>query len=300
MRWRPLDWTADPPGVSSARHLRAFQTLVLAHFSVQNWGWALRPVPSPYTFPTWGITAAAVFLTLLCVASLLGRGRWLCVLAWPVVAWEVAWLFPVTANHTFLGLVVLGLCSLLDPERPEEEALLLQSLRWLAVLVFFWAGAQKLLNGLYLRGEFLTWMVAQGIERWADVFGWMIPEAELARLQSIPRFMKGGGPYRVDSALFVLAANAVWIGEIAIAVGLLFRRTRQWAALAAIALVFVIQSAPREFLFAVLYTNLVLLSVRGEWNRRLLPVFVAFYVLVFAARLGAIPAGFLVKADGAL
>jgi hypothetical protein len=299
MRAAPLDWTADPPGVSAARHLAAFRVLLLAHFAVQSWAWVVVPTPVPVTFPPLAIRAVAVVLSALCLAALLGRGRLACLLAAPLVAWEVVWLFPLTANHTFLGLVLVALCGLLDPERPEDEALLIQSLRWLAVLVFFWAGVQKALHGLYFRGEFLAWMVGQGATRWGDIFGWIVPADELERLRSYPRYLAGAGPYRVDSLAFRLVANGVWLGEIGLAVGMLFRRTREVAALGAIALVFLIQLAPREFMFALLYTNLLLLFVRGEWNRRLLPVFLAVYLYMLAVLMGA-PGGFLLKAGEVL
>lgn len=295
----PLDWTADSPGVSSARHLAAFRVLLLAHFAVQSWVWALKPPPVPVTFPPALIHGAAALLTLLCLASLLGRGRLACVLALPVVLWEIAWIFPLTANHNFLGFVLVGFCAYLDPRQPEEEALLIQSLRWVAVLIFLWAGLQKALHGLYFRGEFLTWMVAHGVDRWADIFGWLMPAEELQRVRHYPRYMAFSGPYRVDSLPFLVVANGVWLGEIALGAGMLFRRTREIAALAAVALVFLIQLAPREFMFALLYTNLLLLFVRGEWNRRLLPVFLLAYAYLLAVLMGA-PGGFLLKAEGGL
>lgn len=311
VRGGPLDWTADPPGQGSAAHLHAFRVLLLAHIAVQSFTWALRPTPPPVTFPPVAIYGAAIVLTLLCVGALLANSRLvgagarfpsdrlLCAVALPVALWQVAWLFPLGANHSYLIVVLLGLCASLDTERAEEEALLLQSLRWVAVLIFVWAGVQKALNGLYFRGEFLAWMIGQGVERWGDVFGWMLPAEELQRLRSLPRYLAGAGPYRVDSLPFVLAANGVWLGEILLGLGMLFRRTRELAAFGGIALVFLIQLAPREFMFAFLYTNLLLLFVRGEPNRRLLPVFLAAYAYLLAVLLGA-PGRFLLKAGGML
>ena len=62
---------------------------------------------------------------------------------------------------------------------------------------------------------------------------------------------------------------------------------------------FTIQLAPREFMFALLYTNLLLLGVRGEWNRRLLPLFIAFYIYLLAVLWGA-PGDFLLNPKGRL
>jgi hypothetical protein len=143
-------------------------------------------------------------------------------------------------------------------------------------------------------------MVAHGTAHWAEVFGWMIPAEELARLAALPRFAPGAGPFRPDASLFVLAANAVWMAEISLSAGMLWRATRVAAALGAIALVFTIQLAPNEWMFALLYAQLLLLFVPGEWNRRLLPAFVAAYGYLLLALAGAPGRGFLVKASGQL
>ena len=292
----PLDWTADPPGTSPGPELRAFRTLLLAHLAVQAWAWFLVPLPEPFPFPPELIGTLAWLLTMLCGLSLGRHGRLATAIAAPVALFFAAWIFPATANHTGLvaGLVVL--CTFLDTEG-DDGTLLLQSLRWVAVIVFFWAGVQKLLHGFYFEGEFLAWMVGQGSERWAAIFGWMIPAEEVARLRTYDRYAFGGGPYRVAAPLFVLASNAVWAAEIGLAGGLLWRRVRTFAALAAIALVVLIQSAPREWMFALLYAQLLLLAVPGHWNRRLLPLFLAAYAYLVLVLLGA-PGGWLLRAGG--
>lgn len=295
-----LDWTADAPGAASERQLRAFRVLVLAHWATQAIAWCVRPPPPSFALPPLPLALVAGGLAALCVLALAGRGRLACQLALPLALALVVRGHPRTANHTFLALVLLGLLALLDPDRDDEGALLIQSLRWLAILVFFWAGVQKALSGLYFRGEFLTWMVANGLDRWPQVFGPLIPQPELERLSSLPRFAAGVGPYRADSWLLVLASNAVWIGEIALALGMLLRRTREAAALGAIALVVLIQLAPREWMFALLYVPLLLLFVRGEWNRRLLPAFLLLYGLLLAALLGAPGGDLLLKAGEVL
>ena len=285
-RW--LEWTADLPGRSSAAHLRAFRSLVLAHVSVQAWAWTLWPLDFPYTFPPAAIASAAAVLSACLVASLLPRlgwGRRACIVATPIVAFQISWVLPATANHGFLSLVLMLLCAVFDPDDHEEEKLLLQGLRWITVLIFFWAGAQKALHGLYFRGEFLSFATAVGGSRWVELFAFAMPAGEIARLQDLPQHV-GAGPFRMNSALMVLLSNAVWVGEIALAIGMLFRRTRELAALLGIGLVFLIQTAPREFMFALLYTNLLLLGVRGEPNRRLLPLFLLAYSLLFAAVAG--------------
>lgn len=280
-------------------HLEAFQILLLAHLTVQAWAWVIVPVPYPYTFPNRAIFVAATLMTVLLVVGGTGRARVACLLATPIVVWEVVWLFPGTPNHVFLTLVLLTLSCFFDLKKSGDSLLLLQTLRWIAVIIFVWAGVQKALHGLYFRGEFLTWMIAQGIDRWAELFGWIISDLELARITALPRYVPGTGPYRVDSWLFVVVSNSIWVGEILLGLAMLHRRTREWAAVGAIALVFLIQMAPREFMFALLYTSLLLLQFRGEPNRRLMPVFLIVYAGMFAALLGA-PFSFLLKAGGGL
>jgi len=294
-----LEWTADPPGVSPAAHVRAFRSLVLAHVAVQSWAWALRPLDFPYTFPGLPIHAGAALLTGLCGLSLFRAGRLACALALPVVLWETAWLLPATANHGFLALVMLFLCALFDPDREGEDALLLQGLRWLAVIVFCWAGLQKALHGLYFGGEFLSWALAVGGARWVEAFAWALPGPELARLEALPQSV-GSGPFRMDSLLLVLVSNAVWIGEVALGAGMLSKRLREAAAVCAIGLVLAIQTAPRELMFALLYTNLLLLFVRGEPDRRLLPLFLAGHALLLAAVAGVPGLELLLKPKGGL
>jgi len=301
----PLAWTADPPGRSPAAHLVAFRTLVLAHWTAQSWAWVADPLPVWAAFPRPAIVASALLFTLLLGLSFWrpsaapgAPGRWACAAGTLLAGWEVAWLLPWTPNHNGLLLAVLGLCAVLDAEDEEEGPLLLQVLRWMTAIVFFYAGLQKAIHGLYFQGEFLSWMVGQGSERWADVFGWVLPGEEVQRLRSYGRFEPGAGPYRGDSLLFVLASNAVWIGEMAIGLAILVRPLRKWAALAAIALTFTIQLAPREFMFALGYTQLLLLSVPGEWNRRLLWPFLLAYAYLLGAALGWVPGALLVKTGG--
>jgi len=52
-------------------------------------------------------------------------------------------------------------------------------------------------------------------------------------------------------------------------------------------------------MFAFVYTNMLLLCVRGDWNRRLRWLFVALYAALIAALLGA-PLGFLIRGSGTI
>jgi len=294
-----LAWTADPPDRSARSHLDAFRTLLLVHCATQSLAWAIEPPPAGLAFPPFLIYGAALLESVLVVAALRGRGRLASQIALPILFAQLVWIFPHAANHTGLVFALLGFCALCDLDDPEEERLLLQCLRWIAALVFVWAGLQKMLHGLYFRGEFLAWLVAQGTDRWSLVFGGLIGGEDLARLSAYAAHPIYSGPYRVASPLFVALSNSVWVMEIALGVGLLIERARHVCGLLAIALVFAIQSAPREFMFAFVYTNMLLLCVRGDWNRRLRWLFVALYAALIAALLGA-PLGFLIRGSGTI
>ena len=298
-----LEWVTEPDADSPPEligsHLEAFQVLLLAHLTVQAWAWFLVPNPHPFTFPSWAILLAAIAMTTCLLVGASRRTRLASLLAAPIVTWQVFWLFPATPNHVFLTLVLITLSCAFDLSKDEEKRLLLQAYRWVAVIIFVWAGLQKALHGLYFQGEFLTWMIAQGADLWADLFGWLISSSEIERLTALPRFIPGTGPYRVDSWIMVLVSNSVWIGEIMLGLAMLNRRTRPFAATGAIGLVFMIQAAPREFMFALLYTSLLLLQFRGEPNRRLMPIFLVIYACMLAALLGA-PFSFLLRAGGTL
>jgi len=294
-----LDWTADSVGQSAGDHLAAFRSLILVHWAVQSWSWMIADISVPIAVGPLGFGVFAVVFTVCFLLSLTRRGLIACRVAAPVAFLIVAGSFPFAANHTYLAAWLLFLFAVLDIGVPDEEGLALRAMRWMAVIIFFWAGVQKFSYGMYFRGEFLAWMIAHAGDRWSDVFGWLLPEAELDRLRGYPRYMIGGGPYRVASLPFLLVANSVWIGEITLAAGMLWRRTREWAALAAIALTLTIQLAPREYMFALLYTQLLLLFVRGSWNRRLFWPFVLVYVYLLSVVFGA-PGDFLLKSSGDL
>jgi len=306
-----FDRIGDAPGTACADHLRAFRALVLAHWATQAWAWWWAPPELEIAIGSLGFALSAVVLTACTGVALVscgsyGKGaagrrvnRFSSSIGTVVAACLVAGIAPFTPNHTFLALVCLAVFALLDPETEDEGVLALAALRWLAVIVFFWAGVQKLTYGLYFRGEFLTWMIAHGGPRWAALFSWIVPDAELARLSSYGRYSLEAGPYRANSLLLVLLSNSVWLAEVGLALGMFWQRTRVAAALAAIALTFLIQLAPREFMFALLYAQLLFLFVPGEWNRRLLIPLLALYVYLVAVLMGA-PGELLLRRGGTL
>ena len=217
--------------VSPGSQLRALRFLVLLHAAVQTWAWFIKPIEGMLALPRVGVIAATIILTASCGLALTRYGRLAPLIALPVLFLELYWTFPWTANHTFLAFLCVLLFAVLDTRSEKEGPLLLQSLRWITVVVFFYAGLQKALYGYWFHGEFLSWMIAHGVDSWRAIFGVVAPADEVARLQALQRFEVGAGPYRVDSILFVLFSNAVYIAEMALAVLLLFKRTRAFAAL---------------------------------------------------------------------
>ena len=294
---RILQRVEDPPGQSRGPELRAFRLLLLLHVTVQAWGWVAVPILGVFALPRIGAIAAAILLTACCALSVTRWGRIAAVIALPALLWQHSYLFPGTANHHYLTLGFVLLFALLDPDDAGEGELLGQSLRWVMVVVLFYAGFQKILHGYWFRGEFLAWMISHGLPEWDAAFAWMLPATEVERLNGLSTSGLGSGPYRITYFPFVVFANAVCLLEMALAGMLLLARTRTAAALGSIALVFAIQAAPKELMFALISCQLLLLFVPGNWNRRLLPIFTVVYVYYLAIVLGA-PGEFLLKASG--
>ena len=161
----------------------------------------------------------------------------------------------------------------------------LRSLRWLAVIVLFQTGLQKVLYGHYLHGDFLTFMAATN-QRFAALLGWVIEPAALESLSSMDVFRTGSGPFRTGSPALRIGSNGVVLAELALPVLMVVVRTRVAAMLAAIALVVAIQTGARELGFALLFSNLLLLFTPTDWNGRLLPVWAALLILTLVSVVG--------------
>jgi hypothetical protein len=273
--------TGPPPRT----RLEAFRLYLLLHLAAESWAFATEGEVAP---AGWGPVVATAH-TLLFVACLAGRARRALTLAALVLLGvQIASTWPATANHLFLALWCLGLLVALDAQEHREGALLLQALRWLAVIVLGATGLQKLLYGTCFRGQFLAFVVAED-ERFAALFRHFVPASDLARLAAIGPPEPGAGPYLVDSIPFVLASNAVWILELVIPALLLHRRTRSFATTAALLFLVGIESGARELFFGCLFVNLVLLFYDADVNRRLLPVFGVLLGLLVALRLWLLP-----------
>jgi len=292
---------AESPNTSLSDNLRAFRFLVLVHASVQSWGYVARPLRSLHlAFPQTGIWIVSVTITACSVLALTRYSRWAPVIALPALFARLCWSGLWTPNHTYLAFFCVTLTAVLDPEREDEGVLLQQSLRWMTFVVFFYTGLQKLLHGYWFRGEFLAWMVSHGTDTWRSTFGWLLSAEELARMKTLGQTMRPDtGPYRIESVPFVLLSNFTWIAEMVLPVLLLLRRTRVASTIFAIAFVAMIQLAPRESMFFLGFTNLLLLFLPGNWNLRLAPVIAFCYIYLIAALIFPEQLGnFAIKASG--
>jgi hypothetical protein len=205
-----------------------------------------------------------------------------------VMAVKGAMLFPFSSNHFFLELICLLMAGSFDTGDDDERDTMLIGLRWTLVIVLFYTGFQKLTYGTYFHGDFLGYMVSSS-DRFADLFQLVIPGDELVRLRALDAGTLGAGPYRVDSLLFVVAANVVYVCEIGFSILLVPHRTRAFAMAGAMVLIVVIELAAREVFFGMLFTQLVLLFARRDWNRRTLLWTALLYLYVVGSRLDLLP-----------
>jgi len=242
----------DDAGLAHAK-LDALRRFVLLFGAARSWLWlafARDLDPTSLGVSAAALSACAALAWWPRTATLAPR------LALLPLLLQLAWTLPLTNNHFFLELVCVVLLALVSRDG-EEEQIALDAIRWVTVLVLVHTGLQKMLHGLYFQGEFLAFMIARA-ERFADVFRWLVPADELARLAGLaaePR--AGAGPFRVASVPFVVAANLVWLLEIALGALLVPRRTRTPSAAAALVFVLAIQLGARELGFALLFASLL-------------------------------------------
>lgn len=200
------------------------------------------------------IEEAASFLASALCATLVavGRSQRLAVgLVAATLALEAALQFPETPNHLYLHAFVATLTYCGDAGEGRERANAITALRWVLLVVMGWAGAQKLVHGAYWHGEYLTYVTAlKPFVR--GMLGWTMAAEDLQRLVAFGVPSTGDGPYRVDAPVLWIAGVVTWVAELGIAVGLLFRRSRVPAALAAFAVLAGIEVVMREFVFGAL------------------------------------------------
>ena len=278
---RLLGLGSDPlPGRDPGVRLQALTAVLLVHACVETWSWV---------FELQSIVAGVVLLAIGFTAS---AGLWLVrgwrrtalLLAAAVTAIQIGATFPYVANHTFLRLIVMLLLAVPNPQALRESRLVHAAIGWTTAIVLFYTGFQKILYGTYFHGQYLAYMISF-TDRFKSAFAWLVPQAELTRLRAIEAPVPGSGPFTVDAPVFLILSNLVYVAEIALAVGLLWPRTRRMAIWLTIGMLFVIELSAREVFFGLMFTHLLLALHPEDLNRRLLPLSLAVYALALLAKI---------------
>ena len=159
-----LRFGADEPRLRRSK-LRAFEIVLLLHVCTSTWWWAGGGWWMPAGDWSWldaSLLATLLFSTALTALGLHPRFR---DIALPGIAvlhgTVVVNTFPETANHTYLEFFFLVLLAFFRQRDESEDQLLLGALRWMAVVVFFFSGLQKLAHGYYADGIFLAFQLQQ-------------------------------------------------------------------------------------------------------------------------------------------
>lgn len=280
-RW--LGWLGG--GDDGVRHAQvlAFERIAVLLIGVEYWcrGLARWQDLSPAYVAALG---GATLLCLLAFVPALRRGAFLGLAA--THAFTVWNEFPAAGNHAYLEVMVCLLAASLDPRRASDRVLYVAATRWMAVVILFWSGVQKLVHGYYFRAEYFAFSL--WIESFRSVFRVLLPAAEYARLTAFTG-APGDGPYAVASPLVVAISNLTWIAEIGLAPLLLWPRTRRYAVLTAAGLIVAIEVAAREAFFGLLYVNLILTFLETRLATRLVAPAAALLAAMLLVRVGWLP-----------
>jgi len=282
---RALAWVGEESEGASAARFAALRRFLVLAVAVESWN-ALR-YQAYQEAPVLHTGLAALQLVCLGAAWSGPLTRLATLASATALAIGVAIAFPFNANHQAVEILCLALVGLARPDVSGERCDSLRGVRWVAVAVMFWAGAQKLLFGLYFGGEFLAHRVAVD-SGFAEIFRLVMPESEWQRLLALEA-VEGSGPYRVDSWLFVAISNLSWMTELALAGALLHPRMRRLAWPAGIAFLLVVELAAREVFFGALLCFLLLLFEERRLAARALPAFGLGYAYLFAMAVGWLP-----------
>ncbi|MEM7349991.1 MAG: hypothetical protein AAF657_04240 [Acidobacteriota bacterium] len=185
----------------------------------------------------------------------------------------ILWLFPAVSNHFFLVFSCLLLLSLLDLRRPDDALMGLQACRWLALIVLFYSGLQKVLYGTYFQGQLLAWTIAHD-GRFQAAFGHIVPADEMARLQGLANT---AGPFVAEWWPLIAISNFTYLFELAAPILLLYPRTRSAAVGATFVFLLLIETGAREYFFGCVFVNLLFLFARRNWYPMLLPATFLIY-----------------------
>jgi hypothetical protein len=268
-----------------ALKFRGLQLFLQMHVSARLWFICFPREPGdPYV--AIGLATSASLACLLGLKASWARAA-LCLTA-ATMCVKLAVTFPMSSNHFMLELLNVLLLISFDGNSAEERRLQLVGSRFITAIVIFYTGVQKVLYGTYFEGQFLAHAMATR-ESFAKVFELAIPAEEFSRLVNSRPERFGSGPFVVRSPFFLLISNAVYLIEIVAPVLLLLRKTRTLATFGVIGFMVFVQFGAREFFFGLLIVQLLLLFLPRAWNHRLLPGFLAAYVLLLSLHFWLLP-----------
>lgn len=275
------DWLDGAPP-DGGDQVRSFECALVSILAVEYVCRALHVSDLPPGL--WLATGAIVIAATLVLATAWRRPA---LLALAIThAMVMAYEFPASGNHAYLELLFLGLLAFVNTADPEQRRLFLRAGRWIACVVLFASGLQKLTLGYYLHGQFLAYKL--GTATYHTVLGSLLPTEETARLAALDG-QPGAGPYLVSSPLWLAVSRAVVLAEIALPVLLVIRRTRLVALGAAILLLFSIETAAREVFFGLVMVNALLLFAPATAHRAFVPGAAVLLAALLLVRLGVLP-----------
>lgn len=269
-------------------HYRLFCTFLVlhclhfrAHSASDLWGTTEEPVAIANAIGSVGI-AALLGAKQVRLAMLLSS---LACFAYVVVY------FPSTANHCWLYAWILLVGASFDPNEASERAGAVGVWRLLTALVFFQTGLQKLLQGSYFRGEFVT-AFADRKSGFFHLHSLLADGEEVERLINTPRDAVVDTSFATESIPLIVASNAVWVLEMLLPLLLLVRRFRSVGAVLCILFVVGIQALAVELVFGFLFSACLALSLHEKWFRPMAYAFLAVDAFLFLVGHGVLPFSF--------
>jgi hypothetical protein len=279
-----LEWLGGGDSAVRLGQVLGFERIVLLVVAVEYWCRGLarwNDLSSAYL-------ASLGTATVLCVIAFATPWRRPALAALAAIHAFIVWNeFPAAGNHAYLEVILLALGAFLDPRRDADRILYVAAGRWLAVVILFYSGLQKLVQGYYFQAEYFAFSL--WIESFRTAFRWLLPADEYTRLTAFTG-QTGDGPYGVRSPLVVAIANLTWIAELTLAPALLWPRTRPFGVAAAVALILAIEVAAREVFFGLLYVNLILLFLARPLHPKLVAPAAALLAVLLLMRVGWLPA----------
>jgi hypothetical protein len=273
----------DDASGNRAAGLRAFETILILTIAGEYW---LRAVVR-FGETSTGYRAQMAIASLCCILAIHVPWRrvafGLLAASLTVLAWES---FPATGNHVYLEVVLCMLASTLRVDDAREQATYQSAVRWLVIVVLFWSGLQKLAHGYWVHGEYVVFSLSR--PTFEPVLALLANPDELTRIATL-RGEVGDGPYLASSWPLLAASNLVWTTELLLGPLLLWPRTRYYAAIAALALIALVEIGAREAIFGLVFANATLLYLSATLHRSAIVVAGVAMAAMLLSRSGFLP-----------